>query len=323
MTRAPLIAAACLALLLPGGAYAQGPDNFPTKPVKLLVGYPPGGASDTISRLIGQELSKLNNQSFVIENRPGVGGMIAMGLVAKAPPDGYTLGLAVSGTLTTGPHLQANKLYDALNDFEPIGMVAKAPMVLLASPASGYDSVEAVIRDARKKPGQLMFASGAQAFELALQLFKSKADIDITTVSYQGGAPASIDVMSGRAQLMVDTIGAQHENIKAGKLKALAVLDSTRSPIAPDVPTMIEAGVKGYEALGWTALVAPRGTPPAVVQKLSAQLQQVLKMPQVKQKLDALGFEPWPGTPQFMQKTVVAEYAKWGDVVRTSGMSPK
>ncbi|CAG2127120.1 Bug family tripartite tricarboxylate transporter substrate binding protein [Cupriavidus plantarum] len=323
MTRAPLLAATCLALLLAGGAHAQGPDNFPTRPVKLLVGYPPGGASDTISRLIGQELSKLNNQSFVIENRPGVGGMIAMGMVAKAPPDGYTLGLAVSGTLTTGPHLQANKLYDALNDFEPIGMVAKAPMILLASPASGYDSVEAVIRDARKKPGQLMFASGAQAFELALQLFKSKADVDITTVSYQGGAPASIDVMSGRAQLMVDTIGAQHENIKAGKLKALAVLDSTRSPIAPEVPTMIEAGVKGYEALGWTALVAPRGTPPAVVQKLSTQLQQVLRMPQVRQKLDALGFEAWPGTPQFMQKTVAAEYAKWGDVVRTSGMTPK
>jgi tripartite-type tricarboxylate transporter receptor subunit TctC len=259
----------------------------------------------------------------VIENRPGVGGMLAMSLVAKAPADGYTLGLAVSGTLTTGPHLQSAKLYNPLTDFAPIGMVAKAPMVLLAGPASGYDSVNAVVLDAKKRPGQLMFASGAQAFELALQLFKSKAGIDITTVSYQGGAPASIDVMSGRAQLMVDTIGAQRENIKAGKLRALAVLDSTRSPIAPNVPTMAEAGVKGYEALGWTALVAPKGTSPAVINKLNGQLRDILNMPQVKEKLDALAFEPWPSTPQFMQKTVAAEYAKWGEVVRISGMNQK
>ncbi|RZT39128.1 Bug family tripartite tricarboxylate transporter substrate binding protein [Cupriavidus agavae] len=322
MPRAQQLALACLALLAPFGALAQ-PDDYPARPVKILVGYPPGGASDTISRIIGQELSRLNGQSFVIENRPGVGGMLAMGLVAKAPADGYTLGLAVSGTLTTGPHLQATKMYDPLTDFQPLGMVAKAPMVLLAGPAAGYENVDAVVRDAKKRPGQVMFASGAQAFELALQLFKSKADVDITTVSYQGGAPASIDVMSGRAQLMVDTLGAQQENIKAGKLKALAVLDSTRSPIAPDVPTMAEAGVKGYEALGWTALVAPKGTPAAVVQKLNGQLQEVLKMPQVKQKLDALAFEPWPSTPQFMQKTVSTEYAKWGEVVRTSGMKAK
>ncbi|ODV44479.1 hypothetical protein AWV79_07525 [Cupriavidus sp. UYMMa02A] len=322
MTRTQCIAAACLALLAPASGLAQ-PETYPARPVKLLVGYPPGGASDTIGRIVGQELSRLNGQSFVIENRPGVGGMLAMSMVAKAPADGYTLGLAVSGTLTTGPHLQNTKLYDALTDFEPIGMVAKAPMVLLAGPAAGYDSVDAVVRDARKRPGQLMFASGAQAFELALQLFKSKAGVDITTVSYQGGAPASIDVMSGRAQLMVDTIGAQQANIKAGKLKALAVLDSKRSLIAPEIPTMAEAGVRGYEALGWTALVAPKGTPPAVVQKLNAQLQEVLKQEHVKQKLDVLAFEPWPGTPQFMQKTVAAEYAKWGEVVRLSGMKAK
>jgi tripartite-type tricarboxylate transporter receptor subunit TctC len=322
MKLALCIAPACFALLAPGSGFAQ-PDAYPAKPVKILVGYPPGGASDTVSRIIGQELSKLNGESFVIENRPGVGGMLAMSLVAKAPADGYTLGLAVSGTLTTGPHLQSAKLYNPLTDFAPIGMVAKAPMVLLAGPASGYDSVNAVVLDAKKRPGQLMFASGAQAFELALQLFKSKAGIDITTVSYQGGAPASIDVMSGRAQLMVDTIGAQRENIKAGKLRALAVLDSTRSPIAPNVPTMAEAGVKGYEALGWTALVAPKGTSPAVINKLNGQLRDILNMPQVKEKLDALAFEPWPSTPQFMQKTVAAEYAKWGEVVRISGMNQK
>jgi tripartite-type tricarboxylate transporter receptor subunit TctC len=302
---------------------AQSADNWPNKPVKLLVGYPPGGASDTLGRLIGQELTRMNNQSFVIENRPGVGGMLAMSLVAKAPADGYTLGLAVSGSLATGPHLQSAKLYDPLTDFQPIGMIAKTPMVLLASPASGYESVDAVVRDARKRPGQLMFGSGAQAFELALQLFKSKANVDITTVSYQGGAPASIDVMSGRTQLMVDTIGAQQENMKAGKLKPLAVLDSTRSRVMPDIPTMAEAGVKGYQALGWASLAGPKGMPAPIVQKLNAQLQQILKMPEISKKLETLGFEPWPGTPQFMQKTVAAEYTKWGEVVRTSGMTAK
>jgi tripartite-type tricarboxylate transporter receptor subunit TctC len=229
----------------------------------------------------------------------------------------------VSGTLATGPHLQKTKLYDPLADFEPVGMVAKAPMVLLASPSAGYDSVAALVKDAKAHPGHVMFASGAQAFELALQLFKSKAGVDITTVSYPGGAQASIDVMSGRAQIMVDTIGAQQGNIKAGKLKPLAVLDSVRSPILPDVPTMAEAGVTGYEALGWTSLVVPKGTPEPIVRKLNQQLQQVLAKPQVRDKLLSIGFEPWPGTPQFMQKTVATEYAKWGEVVRTSGMQPQ
>ena len=317
------IFAAGIALLFPLMAAAQPAENWPGKPVKLIVGYPPGGASDTIGRLIGQELSRMNNQPFVIENRPGVGGMLAMSLVAKAPADGYTLGLGVSGSLTTGPHLQSVKLYDPLTDFQPVGMLAKTPMVLLASPSSGYDTVDAVVRDARKRPGAVMFASGAQAFELALQLFKSKADVDITTVSYQGGAPASIDVMSGRAQLMVDTIGAQQGNIKSGKLKPLAVLDSTRSQIMPEIPTMAEAGVKGYEAVGWAALLAPRSMPAPIVEKLNGQLQQILKSPEISKKLEALGFEPWPGTPSFMQKTVAAEYATWGEVVRASGMTAR
>lgn len=321
MKRTSLIVAACVALAAPGLAAAQSGDAWPNKPVRLLVGYPPGGASDTISRLIGQELARMNNQSFIIENKPGVGGMLAMSQVARAPADGYTLGLAVSGSLTTGPHLQSPKLYDPLTDFQTIGMLAKTPMVLLAGPTSGYETVDAVVRDAQKRPGELMFASGAQAFELALQLFKSKAHVDITAVSYQGGAPASIDVMAGRAQLMVDTIGAQQANIKAGKLKPLAVLDSTRSRIMPEIPTMAEAGVKGYEALGWAALVSPKGMPAPVVEKLNGQLQQILKSPEISKKLETLGFEPWPGTPQFMQKTVAAEYASWGEVVRTSGMA--
>jgi tripartite-type tricarboxylate transporter receptor subunit TctC len=316
--RATFLALALTAALAPA-AFAQAP-AYPAKPVKVLVGYPPGGASDIVARLLAQELGKLNNQPFVVENKPGVGGMLAMSQVAKAPADGYTLGLGVSGTLTTGPHLQKSKLYDPVADFEPVGMLAKAPMVLLAHPGFRFNDVASLVREAKAKPGELMFASGAQAFELALQLFKAKAGVNITSVPYPGGAQASIDVMAGRVPLMVDTIGAQQENIKAGKLKALAVLDSKRSPVLPDVPTMAEAGVNGYEALGWTSLVAPKDTPDAVVKKLNQQVQQILAMPEVKQKLLAVGFEPWQGTPQHLQKTITAEYAKWGDVVRTSGM---
>jgi tripartite-type tricarboxylate transporter receptor subunit TctC len=319
MKRRILLAALAMAAAAVG-APAQA-DNYPNKPIRLLVGYPPGGASDMVARVVGEQLSKLNGQPVVIENKPGVGGMLAMSVVAKAPADGYTLGLGVSGTLTTGPHLQKTKLYDPRTDFAPIGMLAKAPMVMLAGPGFKHDTVEALLREARAKPGTINFGSGAQAFELALQLFKTKAGVDIVSVPYPGGAPASIDVMAGRVGIMVDTIGAQQENIKAGKLRALAVLDSKRSAALPDVPTMIEAGVPGYEALGWTSLVAPKGTPDAVVAKLNQQLQQVLAMPEVTQKLLNVGFEPWPGTPRFLDQTIDTEYAKWGEVVKAAGMA--
>lgn len=321
MKRSTFLALGCMLALAPT-AFAQGTD-YPSRAVRVLVGYPPGGASDIIARLLAEELAKINKQPFVIENRPGVGGMLAMSLLTKEPADGYTLGLGVSGTLTTGPHLQKNKLYDPLTDFASIGPVAKAPMVLLAYPGYKYDTVNAVVREARAKPGEVMFASGAQAFELALQLLNNQAGVKITSVPYPGGARASIDVMSGRVPLMVDTIGAQQENIKAGKLKALAVLDSRRSPVLPDVPTMQQSGVSGYEAVGWTSLVAPKGTPEAVVNKLNAQVQQVLAMPHIQQRLISIGFEPWPGTPKQLTQTVATEFAKWGDVVRAAGMEPQ
>jgi tripartite-type tricarboxylate transporter receptor subunit TctC len=310
------LATACAVL----PAHAQSV-AYPNKPVRIVVGYPPGGASDMVARVVAQELTRINNQQFVVENRPGVGGMLGMSMVAKSPPDGYTLALGVSGTLTTGPHLQKNRLYDPLADFEPVGMLAKAPMVLLAGPSFRFDTVNALVREARARPGELMFASGAQAFELALRLLKAKANIEIASVPYPGGAQASIDVMSGRVPLMVDTIGAQQENIRSGKLRAIAMLDSRRSPLFPEVPTMIESGVAGYEALGWTSLVAPKGTPDAVVAKLDHQLRQVLSQPDVHQKLMGVGFEPWPGSPKDLERTIQAEYAKWGEVVKASGMA--
>ena len=200
-------------------------------------------------------------------------------------------------------------------------MVSKAPMVLLAGPGFKFDSVSALISEAKARPGEIMYASGAQAFELAFQLLKSKANINLGSVPYPGGAQASIDVMSGRVPLMVDTIGAQQANIKAGKLRAIAVLDSKRSPLFPDVPTMVEAGVPEYEALGWICIVAAKGTPQPIVQKLNQQLQQIMEIPEIRQKLQSLGFEPWGGSSNDLERTIRSDYVKWGQVIKSAGMT--
>jgi len=313
-----LAGVACIAIAsMPAMAH-----DYPNKGVRIVVGYPPGGASDIVARLLAQEFEELNGQPFVVENKPGVGGMLSLSAVAKSQPDGYVLGLGVSGTLVTGPHLQKNTLYDVKSDFSPIGMVAKVPMVLLAGPALKQNSVRGLIQEARERPGEIIFASGAQAFELAMQLLNSKAQIRTTSASYKGGAAASIDVIAGRVPIMVDSIGAQKNNIEEGKLRALAVLDSSRSPVLPDVPTMMEAGVSDYEAVGWIALVAPGGTPSSIVEKLNAQIKKIVEKPAFNEKLISLGFQPATSSPGQLQATINSEYDKWGEVVRTAGMTP-
>lgn len=320
----PLFAAA-LAVL--GGlaciaAQAQ-PPAYPSKPVRLIIGYTAGGSADIVGRMVATELSNLNGQPFVVENRPGVGGMLGLGLVARAPADGYTLGLGVSGTLVTGPHLQKNTPYDPLTAFAPISIVARTPMAILASPGFEASSVQAILREAKARPGELMFASGAQAFELAIRLFQVKAGVQMGSVPYPGGAQASIDVMAGRVPLMVDVIGAQQANIQAGKLRPVAVLDSRRSTALPAVPTVAEAGVAGYEAVGWSAFVAPAGTPPEVVDRLSAQLREVMRMPSVRDRLIGLGFEPASSSPDELDRMIRSEHAKWGALVRELGLQPQ
>ncbi len=297
--------------------------SYPDRSVSILVGYPPGGASDTVARLLAQQLEAINGQTFIVENKPGVGGMLSLGSVAKSNPNGYILGLGVSGTLVTGPHLQKNQLYNPRTDFAPVGMVAKVPMVLLAGPSFKAKSVADLIKEAKDKPGEIMFASGAQAFELALRLLNSEAQIQLTSVAYKGGAGASIDVMAGRVPIMVDSIGAQKSNIEGGKLRALAVLDSTRSPLMPDVPTMAEAGLPNYEAVGWISLLAPKGTPGHIVEKLNTQLHSIVNSPEFADKLTALGFEPTASSPAELQATIESEYEKWGEVVRNANIQPQ
>lgn len=313
-----LLAGACFTML---GTPALA-DNYPEREVRIIVGYPPGGASDIVARLLAKELGEMNNQPFIVENKPGVGGMLSLSTIAQSPADGYNLGLGVSGTLVTGPHLQEQKLYDPKNDFSAITMVAKVPMVLLAGPGFKGETVQDLITNSKKDTEENFFASGAQAFELAYLLFNSHAGIDTKSVLYKGGAAAAIDVMAGRVPTMIDSIGAQNTNIKSGKLRALAVLDSSRSPIFPDVPTMKEAGLKDYEAVGWISLMGPKGMPEDVLNKLNGQIKEILANPEIKNKLTSLGFEPAASSPQELQKAIEVEYDKWEKVVRDSGIKP-
>jgi tripartite-type tricarboxylate transporter receptor subunit TctC len=316
--------AAVVALVLAGStATANAQEPWPSKPIRLVVGYTAGGASDIVGRLIAMQLTALNGQPVVVENRPGVGGILGMDNVARSAPDGYTIGVAVSGSLVTGPHLTKSMPYDPLTSFEPVSMVALAPMILVATPDARFANVTELIAQARQSPDVLMYATGAQAFDLAMRLFNAKADTRIGAVQYPGGAQAAIDVMSGRVPLMVDTIGAQQSNIRSGKLKAVAVLDSKRSSVFPDVPTIAESGVPGYQAVGWLGIVVPKGTPAPIVARLNEQVAKIMKMPEVRDKLVTLGFEPFTDSPKEFDALIHKEYAQWGKVVKDSGMTPE
>jgi tripartite-type tricarboxylate transporter receptor subunit TctC len=316
----------CIAALMIGASLiassAHAGDAYPSKPVRVVVGYTPGGASDIVGRLVAKGLSEVDGGNFIVENRPGDGGMVGMAYVKNAPADGYTLGIAVSGTMVIGPHLQKNVPYDALTSFADIGKIAKAPMLMMASPSYKDPTVAHVIADAKSHPGQMKSAQGAKAFELSQDLFNSLAGVNIGVISYPGGSQAAIDVMSGRVTLMVDTIGAQIGAIRGGKLMPVAVLDTKRSPLLPNVPTMQEEGVQDYEAVGWLGLVAPKGTPPEIVNKLNADLNKVLAMPEVAQKLQSLGYDPDPSTPDGFKQAVDKEFHKWGKVVKDAGIQP-
>lgn len=315
----------CLLLVIALAASISVPaaadESYPNKPVQIIVGYPPGGATDITARLLAKELTETNKQPFLVVNKAGVGGMLGMNQVAKAAPDGYTLGMAVSGVLATGPHLVRHMLYDPMTAFEPIILTNKAPMLLIVSPDANFNTVGSMIKEAKARPpGELMFGSGSQAAELTMQLINAKAGVKLGLVPYPGGVQAAIDVIAGRVPIMVDSVAAQQVNIKAGKLKAIAVLDSSRSAVLPDVPTVAEAGFPGYEAVGWNGVVAPKGTPEAIIKKLNDQLRQIMAKTEVRERLINLGFEPTSSSPKEFDRFIQADYVKWGAVVKEAGM---
>jgi tripartite-type tricarboxylate transporter receptor subunit TctC len=311
-----LLALAAVAIA-PGGA-AQ---SYPSRPVKLVVPFPPGGPLDATGRLVAQKLTDTWGQPVVVENRPGAGGNIGADLVAKAAPDGYTILLGALSTHAVNPTLYPNMPYDAVKDFAPITLLATTPNVLVVNPSLPVNSVKELIAYAKANPGKLAFGSGSNgsAGHLAGELFKVETGTDIIHVPYKGAAPAMQALLAGDVQFMFDNLASATPQVKAGKLKALAVTTARRSPLAPDLPTMAEAGLPGFDITTWYGLMAPAGTPSAIVAKWNVEVTKILGTPDVKERLAAQGAEAAPMTPDQFAAFIKAEIPKYARIVKASG----
>ena len=298
-------------------AFAQG---YPAKPVKVVVPYPPGGPTDIVARVVSQKLTEQTGQQFLVENRPGAGGNIGAEAVAKSPADGYTL-LVATTAHAINPSLFKSLSYQLLKDLVPVSQLTSGPLVIVVNPALPAKSVAELIALAKAKPGTLNFASSGngQSTHLSAELFNSMAGVKMNHVPYKGSAPALTDVMGGQAALMFDTMLSAMPHVKSGKLKALAVTSAKRSPAAPDLPTVAESGLPGYEAIAWNNLLAPAGTPKDVIAKLSAELKKVLDQPDVKERFGAQGFAAAWTTPETSTAFMQSEVEKWAKVVKASG----
>lgn len=308
--------AAAFAVLM-FAAFAAQSQDYPNKMVKIVVSYPPGGGADIMARLIAQKLTTSLGQTFVVENKPGASGQIASQGVAKSPPDGYTLMLDAS-SYAVNPSLFPRLPYDPQTAFAPITMLARFPNMLVVSPDFPVTSVKELVAMAKAKPGSLSYASSGNgsAQHLAGELFKQKAGVNLQHVAYKGGGPAMNDVVAGHVPIFFANMASGLGQVKAGKLKALASTGAKRSANMPDLPTIAEAGVPGYEVYEWNVLVAPAGTPPAIINKLHAEVRKVLEMKDVRERLDALGGEVVASSPTETATFLKGQIEKWAQVVK-------
>jgi tripartite-type tricarboxylate transporter receptor subunit TctC len=304
-------------------AQAAG-QGYPAKPVKLMVGVPPGGPTDTVARAIAPDLSEALGQPVVIENRAGASAMIASEIVAKAPPDGYTLAF-IYITHTTNPTLMAKMPYDTLRDFAPVSMVGWQSMVLLAHPSFAANTVPELISLAKAQPGKLDYAASdaGSAPHLAGELFKMMSGTDITPVHYKGTAPALTDLLAGHIPLMFVSNVSALPHVKAGKVKALAVTGRTRAAVAPDIPTVAESGLAGYEVYGWYGIAAPARTPRPVIDRLHAEVAKIARDPKMKARLAGQGLELVGNSPEEFDAFIRAEVSTWAEVLKRAGLQPK
>jgi len=318
MTRLVLLALAAALAVQP--ALAQ---NYPSRPVRILCPFPPGGGVDITARTIAQELSAPLGQPVLVENRPGAGGNVAAAEVARSPADGYTLLLTLNALHAISPHLYAKLPFDAMTDFSFITPLVSFINVLVVSPASPLRSMKDVIDAAKRAPGKLTFASSGNGTNLHLtgELFKSMAGIDIVHVPYKGSAPALTDVMGGSVAMMFDTIPSAVAHVKSGKLGALAVTGATRSPLFPDVPTVAEAGLPGFEVVSWYGLIGPAGMPQAVVKRLNAEAVKAAGSNAFRGRMEPLGFEVITSTPDRMAQMLAADSARWAAVIKAAGVT--
>jgi tripartite-type tricarboxylate transporter receptor subunit TctC len=306
-----------LAALLAGASLAAWAQAYPSKPVKLIVTYPPAGGADTMARLIAAKLSESLGQPFVVENRPGASGQIGAEAVAKAAPDGYTLMLDAS-SYAVNPSLYPKLPYDPNKAFAPISLLALFPNMLVVTPSFPASSVKELVAMAKAKPGTISYASSGNgsAQHLAAELFKQQAGIDIMHVPYKGGGPAMTDVMAGQVPMFFANMASGLGHVKGGKLKALAVTGSKRSSNMPELPTLAESGVPGYEVYEWNVVFAPAGTPRAIVDRLYEHIAKALAMKDVLERIAALGGEITASTPQETEKFLRQQMNQWSRVVK-------
>jgi tripartite-type tricarboxylate transporter receptor subunit TctC len=320
LSRISLALSAVMLGLAMGDALAQ---SYPSKPIHLIVPFPPGGGNDILARIIAPKLAESLGQQVVIDNRPGATGTVGSELAARSAPDGYTLHMVTSSTHAVNPGLVSKLPYDPLKDFAPVTQLASYQLILVVNPSVPAKSVKELIALAKSKTGQLNYASPGTgtSMHLAGELFNSMAGVDMVHIPYKGSVPGMTDILGGRVQIGFNTMLSTMPYVKAGKLRALALTSAERSPALPDLPTVAEAGVPGYEATSWYGIVAPARTPREIVTKLNTELVKILKLSDVREQLSSQGVEPVSNTPEQFAAYIKAEIEKWAKVIKDRNIS--
>lgn len=295
--------------------------GYPSRPVRFVVPFAPGGSTDFMARLVGKKLGERLGQQFVIENRPGAGGIVGTDLVAKSVPDGYTLLLGFLGPLAISPHLE-NVPYNPVLDFTAASLLSTSHSVLVVHPSLPVRSVKELIALAKARPGEINYASSGRSTNnyLTSELFKSRANINLIHIPYKGTGPAAIATLSGEAQIMFGSVTGVLTHVRTNRLRALAMTSPNRSPLLPEVPTLVEAGLSGIDVGAWAALVAPAGTPREIITRLNAEVVQITAAPDYRQQLEKQAIEPLTSSSEQFTAFLKAELEKWGKVIKDSGV---
>ena len=304
-------------------AHAQSAAPYPSRPVTVVVPFPPGGGTDVGARLVAQKLSLKWGQPVIVENRGGAAGRVGAELVAKAKPDGYTLLVGNVGTQSVNPALYKKMPYDPDKAFAPIGMIAELPLVMLVTPSLPWKSVKDVVEAAKKDPGKITFASSGAggAPHLAGEIFQQASGTKMLHVAYKGGGPAALDLMAGHVNIYFGTVLESVGHVKSGKLKGLGVTSATRSPALQELPTIAESGFAGFDTGSWIGMLAPAGTPASIINKISADLREVLALPDTKNTLITQGATPWPMTPEQFAQRIKSDQARYGRIIAENNLS--
>jgi len=313
-----LIAAAALTASWP---HAVPADEYPAKPIRMIVTFAAGGSSDVIARMVAKAMSEGLKQQVVVENRPGAGGHIGAEAVARAPEDGYTLLFGTNGTLAMGPALYHDLKYDPLNDLAPVGLLHKLSSILIVHPSIPATNLRELIDYARARPGQLTYASAGNGSvsHLSAELLKTTAHIDIVHVPYKGGGAAMPDLLTGQVSMMLETIPNALPPVRRGALRAIGVTSAERSPAAPDIPTLAESGLPGFDVTSWTGLFAPAGTPRTIIDRLNAETRRIAQDKAYVEQLETTGTYPATSTPEALGAFMRTEITRWTEVVKRSG----